>query len=84
VVCIEGRLPLERRYALVELSGWLYLGLKPLRLLIVSVREGLRASYLGVIEGTFRVVSYAYAVQVLSWVPLLNVLVGLYGLYLCV
>jgi len=35
------------------------------------------------LEGTFRVVSYAYAVQVLGWVPLLNVLVGLYGLYLC-
>jgi len=35
------------------------------------------------LEGTFRVVSYAYAVQVLGWVPLLNILVGLYGLYLC-
>jgi len=36
------------------------------------------------LEGTFRVVSYAYAsVQVLAWVPLLNILVGLYGLYLC-
>jgi hypothetical protein len=35
------------------------------------------------LEGTFRVVSYSYAVQVLGWVPLLNILVGLYGLYLC-
>jgi hypothetical protein len=35
------------------------------------------------LEGTFRVVSYANAVQVLAWVPLLNILVGLYGLYLC-
>jgi hypothetical protein len=35
------------------------------------------------LEGTLRVVSYAYAVQVLGWVPLLNILVGLYGLYLC-
>jgi hypothetical protein len=34
------------------------------------------------LEGTFRVVSYAYAVQVLGWVPLLNILAGLYGLYL--
>ena len=36
-----------------------------------------------VLEGTFRVVSDTYAVQVLAWVPLLNILVGLYGLYLC-
>lgn len=35
------------------------------------------------LEGTFRVVSYAYAVQVLGWVPFLNILAGLYGLYLC-
>ncbi len=35
------------------------------------------------LEGTFRVVSYAYAVQVLAWAPLLNILAGLYGLYLC-
>ena len=28
-------------------------------------------------------VSYAYAVQVVTWVPLLNILFGLYGLYLC-
>lgn len=34
-------------------------------------------------EGTFRVVCYALAVQVLSWLPLLNILVGIYGLYLC-
>jgi hypothetical protein len=34
------------------------------------------------LEGTLRVVSYAYAVQVLGWVPLLNILVGLHGLYL--
>src|SRR5215212_2943279 len=34
-------------------------------------------------EGTLRMVCYASAVQVLSWVPLLNVLLGLYGLYLC-
>ena len=34
-------------------------------------------------EGTFRVVCYALAVQVLGWLPLLNILVGLYGLYLC-
>lgn len=35
------------------------------------------------LEGTFRVVSYAFAVQVLGWIPILNILVGLYGLYLC-
>lgn len=35
------------------------------------------------LEGTFRVVSYAYAVQVLAWVSLLNILAGIYGLYLC-
>ncbi len=35
------------------------------------------------LEGTFRVVAYTYAVQVLGWVPLLNILAGLYGLYLC-
>jgi hypothetical protein len=29
------------------------------------------------------VVSYAYAVQVITWVHLLNILFGLYGLYLC-
>ena len=34
------------------------------------------------LEGTFRVVSYSYAVQVLSWLPLLNILAALYGLYL--
>lgn len=34
-------------------------------------------------EATFRVVSYAWAVQVLSWLPLLSILAGLYGLYLC-
>ncbi len=34
-------------------------------------------------EGTFRVVCYAFAVQVLSWLPLLNILLGLYCLYLC-
>ena len=35
------------------------------------------------LEGTFRVVSYAYAVQLVGWVPLSNVLASLYGLYLC-
>lgn len=35
------------------------------------------------LEGTFRVTSYALAVQVLSWLPLLNILAGLYALYLC-
>jgi hypothetical protein len=35
------------------------------------------------LEGTFRVVSYAYAVRVITWVPLLNILFGHYGLYLC-
>jgi hypothetical protein len=48
--------------------------------LIVMVLAGTNHAGL---EGTFRVVSYAYAVQVLAWVPLLNILVGLYGLYLC-
>lgn len=45
------------------------------RLLVGAKNAGL--------EGTFRVVSYAYVVQVLAWVPLVNVLAGLYGLYLC-
>ncbi len=35
------------------------------------------------LEATFRVVAYALAVQVLGWLPLLNIVAGLYGLYLC-
>jgi len=35
------------------------------------------------LEGTFRVVSYAYAMRVVTWVPLLIILFGLYGPYLC-
>lgn len=37
----------------------------------------------GGLEATFRVLSYALAVQVVSWLPLLNLLAGIYGLYLC-
>jgi hypothetical protein len=35
------------------------------------------------LEGTFRVVCYSFALQVLIWAPLLNILAGLYALYLC-
>jgi hypothetical protein len=48
--------------------------------LLVMLIAGRNSSGL---EGTFMVVSYAYAVQVVTWVPLLNILFGLYGLYLC-
>jgi hypothetical protein len=34
------------------------------------------------LEGTFRVVSYGHAVQVLGWVPLINLLAAVYALYL--
>ena len=37
----------------------------------------------GGLQATFRVLSYALAVQIVSWLPLLNLLAGIYGLYLC-
>jgi hypothetical protein len=36
----------------------------------------------GTYEGTVRFMSYATAVQVLSWIPLVGFIVGLYGIYL--
>ncbi len=37
----------------------------------------------GGLEATFRVLSYALAVQIVSWLPLVNLLAGVYALYLC-
>jgi hypothetical protein len=36
----------------------------------------------GTYEGTVRFMSYATAVQVLSWIPILGFIVGLYRIYL--
>ena len=38
----------------------------------------------GSFEGTFRVGSYASALSVLTWIPIIGPLIGLYGIYLLV
>lgn len=32
-------------------------------------------------EATFRVVCYVSAIQLLTWIPILNIIAGIYGLY---
>lgn len=57
-------------------------------LLIVSVVLYLSATLIvkgaGSFEGTFRVGSYASALSVLTWIPIIGPLIGIYGIYLLV
>ena len=57
-------------------------------LLIVSVILYLSATLIvkgaGTFEGTFRVGSYTSALSVLTWIPIIGPLIGIYGIYLLV
>jgi hypothetical protein len=38
----------------------------------------------GSYEGTLRFVSYGFAINLLSWIPLLGLIAGIYALYICI
>lgn len=57
-------------------------------LFIMSIALHLSATFIvkgtGSFEGTFRVGSYTSALSVLTWIPIIGPLIGLYGIYLLV
>jgi hypothetical protein len=61
------------------IAGIIFLFIGATVLDIIYKGRGGTGSY----EGTVKLISYATAVMVLSWIPLAGMIVGIYGIYLC-
>jgi len=66
-------------FLLVAILGFLFtfLGAAILQFVLKRLFRGL-----GTYEGTFRVLAYSGAVNLLSWIPILGILASLYGLWI--
>jgi hypothetical protein len=63
---------------ITPIAGIIYLFIEAAIFFIIYKLLGGRGSY----EGTVRFISYATAVLLLSWIPVINWIIGIYGIYL--